>query len=181
MWLWHRGGGIIKCSSHEHCIAITTEGNKVPFSWAAQASTAEDTCPVEATACIDDPFAPSTELIPRGRRCIPALETRIMLRGMWTWAQAMSAPDDECWQGAGRTQKTALYLMYIFVEKSPELSSEWWVGLSHTMNGSERRRPLFVGWGNSVSVNALNILCMLVSASLLTLIEYEAWGGDQGL
>ena len=32
-----------------------------------------------------------------------------------------------------------------------------------------------------MSVNALNILCMLVSASLLTLIEYEAWGGDQGL
>ena len=32
-----------------------------------------------------------------------------------------------------------------------------------------------------MSVYALNILCMLVSANLLTLIEYEAWGGDQGL
>lgn len=30
-----------------------------------------------------------------------------------------------------------------------------------------------------MSVNALNILCMLVSASLLTLIEYEAW--DEGV
>lgn len=139
MWLWHRGGGIIKCSSHEHYVAIITEGNEVPFSLMPGLLG-----PALLKMCVLL-IAADTGLIPRGRTKVPSLGDTYRIEGNVD----MSAGNVSIrwwvpWQGAGRWQKTAPYPMWVFVEKSPERSLEWWVGLSHMMNGQERG-PLFVG------------------------------------